>query len=255
MKTKLSPGKRIYISITPRKMSSSSSSVSGIMNSPASTSAKSAPKAVAKKTPAPVAAAPAAPAVAEAPKKAAKAEKAPKAEKAKAAAAPVVVSSTPVETAAPAAAAGPTTTLDEDLKAVTGNLNTLRETVSAMLGQVKKLEKRVHRELKDARKRKRRAPPAEGSAPKAPSIFERPTKVTDELCKFLGKPNATLMSRSEVTKGVNNYVKLHNLKDKHTIKPDAALKALLQIGDGELLTYFNLQRYLNSHYVKAVPAA
>ena len=254
MKTKLSPGRRIYISITPRKMSSSSSSVSGIMNSPASTSAKSAPKAVAKKTAAPVAAAPVAPAVAEAPKKAAKAEKAPKAEKAKAAAAPVVVSSTPVETAAPAAAAGPTTTLDEDLKAVTGNLNTLRETVSAMLGQVKRLEKRVHRELKDARKRKRRAPPAEGSAPKAPSIFERPTKVTDELCKFLGKPNATLMSRSEVTKGVNNYVKLHNLKDKHTIKPDAALKALLQIGDGEPLTYFNLQRYLNRHYVKAVPA-
>ena len=255
MKTKLSPRIRIYMSITPRKMSSSSSSVSGIMNAPASTSAKSAPKAVAKKSAAPVAAAPvAAPVVAEAPKKAAKAEKAPKAEKAKAAAAPVVVSSTPVETAAPAAAAGPTTTLDEDLKAVTGNLNTLRETVSAMLGQVKRLEKRVHRELKDARKRKRRAPPAEGSAPKAPSIFERPTKVTDELCKFLGKPNATLMSRSEVTKGVNNYVKLHNLKDKHAIKPDAALKALLQIGDGEPLTYFNLQRYLNRHYVKAVPA-
>ena len=175
-----------------------------------------------------------------------------------AAAAPVVVSSTPVEAAAVAAPAGPTTTLDEDLKAVTANLTTLRETAAAMLAQVKKLEKRVHREIKDARKRKRRAPPAEGAdaKPRQPSIFERPTKVTDELCLFLGKPKDTLMSRSEVTKAVNNYVKEKGLKNKHDIKPDAALKKLLAIGEGEPLTYFNLQRYLNRHYVKAEkPAA
>ena len=174
-----------------------------------------------------------------------------------AAAAPVVVSSTPVEAAAVAAPAGPTTTLDEDLKAVTANLTTLRETAAAMLSQVKKLEKRVHREIKDARKRKRRAPPAEGAdaKPRQPSIFERPTKVTDELCLFLGKPKDTLMSRSEVTKAVNNYVKEKGLKNKHDIKPDAALKKLLAIGEGEPLTYFNLQRYLNRHYVKAVPVA
>jgi upstream activation factor subunit UAF30 len=179
----------------------------------------------------------------------------------KKAAAPVaaapVVSSTPVEAAAVAAPAGPTTTLDEDLKAVTANLTTLRETAAAMLAQVKKLEKRVHREIKDARKRKRRAPPAEGAdaKPRQPSIFERPTKVTDELCLFLGKPKDTLMSRSEVTKAVNNYVKEKGLKNKHDIKPDAALKKLLAIGEGEPLTYFNLQRYLNRHYVKAVPVA
>jgi upstream activation factor subunit UAF30 len=174
-----------------------------------------------------------------------------------AAAAPVVVSSTPVEAAAVAAPAGPTTTLDEDLKAVTANLTTLRETAAAMLAQVKKLETRVHREIKDARKRKRRAPPAEGAdaKPRQPSIFERPTKVTDELCLFLGKPKDTLMSRSEVTKAVNNYVKEKGLKNKHDIKPDAALKKLLAIGEGEPLTYFNLQRYLNRHYVKAVPVA
>jgi upstream activation factor subunit UAF30 len=170
-----------------------------------------------------------------------------------AAPATVVVSSTPVEAAAVAAPAGPTTTLDEDLKAVTLNLNTLKETVSAMLAQVKKLDKRVHREIKDARKRKRRAPPAEGEEvkPRVPSIFERPTKVTDELCLFLGKPVATLMSRSEVTKAVNCYVKEKGLKNKHDIKPDAALKKLLAIGEGEPLTYFNLQKYLNRHYVKA----
>ena len=217
------------------------------MNS--SAPAKSAPKTVAKK--AAVAATPGAPVVA-APVAAESAKKGKKAA-APAAAATVVVSSTPVEAAAVAAPTLPTTTLDEDIKAVTGNLNTLRETVSAMLSQVKKLEKRMHREIKDARKRKRRVKVEEGAdaKPRVLSIFERPTKVTDELCVFLSKPKGTLMSRSEVTKAVNNYVKEHNLKNKHDIKPDAALKKLLAIGDGEPLTYFNLQRYLNRHYVKA----
>jgi upstream activation factor subunit UAF30 len=215
-------------------------------------------KKVAKKETAAPAAAAAAPVVVAAPVAEPAAKKpASKKAAAPAAAAPVVVSSTPVEAAAVAAPAGPTTTLDEDLKAVTANLTTLRETAAAMLAQVKKLEKRVHREIKDARKRKRRAPPAEGAdaKPRQPSIFERPTKVTDELCLFLGKPKDTLMSRSEVTKAVNNYVKEKGLKNKHDIKPDAALKKLLAIGEGEPLTYFNLQRYLNRHYVKAVPVA
>jgi chromatin remodeling complex protein RSC6 len=223
------------------------------MSSSASKSA--APKTVAKKAAtAPVVVAAPVPVAEAAPKKASKKAAAPAAA---AAPATVVVSSTPVEAAAVAAPAVPATTLDEDIKAVTGNLNTLRETVSAMLGQVKKLEKRMHREIKDARKRKRRAPPAEGAdaKPRAPSIFERPTKVTDELCVFLGKPKGTLMSRSEVTKAVNNYVKENNLKNKHDIKPDAPLKKLLAIGEGEPLTYFNLQRYLNRHYVKAAPQA
>jgi len=236
-----------------RKMPSNTSSPPGIQMSssavPKTPAAK--PVKVAKKesTPSPaVAATPvAAPAVAA---KAPKAAKTPKATT-------TVVSSTPVEVAAVAAPVVPTTTLDEDLKAVSGNLNTLKETVSAMLSQVKKLEKRVHRELKDARKRKRRAKPEEGpdAKPRVLSIFERPTQITDELCKFLGKANGTLMSRSEVTKAVNNYVKEKNLKNKHDIKPDAALKKLLAIGEGEPLTYFNLQRYLNHHYVKATPVA
>ena len=206
-------------------------------------------KKVAKKESAPAVAAP----VAAAPVVAEKAAKPAKAAKAAAPVAPVVVSATPVEQVAAPVAAGPTTTLDEDLKTLTTSLTSLRELATNLLGQVKRLDRRVHREIKDARKRKRRAKVEEGpdAKPRTPSIFERPVQVTDELCTFLAKPKGTLMSRSEVTKGVNNYVKEHNLKNKHDIKPDASLKKLLAIPEGDLLTYFNLQRYLNRHYVKA----
>jgi chromatin remodeling complex protein RSC6 len=155
-------------------------------------------------------------------------------------------------TSAPAVAEAPATTLDEDLKGVLASLTTLRETVSSMITEVKRLDKRVHREIKDARKRKRRvrAEGEEGAKPRGPSIFEIPTKVTDELCVFLGHSKGTLISRSNVTKQINNYVKEKNLKNKHDITPDGPLRKLLQVPETEQLTYFNLQRYLNRHYIK-----
>ena len=259
----MTPGTSIS-PVEPRKMSSKTSSVTGIMPAAPSVPKPAAPAAkVAKKekvaAAAPVTATPAvAPAATEAKPKKEKAAKATPA--AAAAAAPVVVSATPVEqAAAPAAAAGPATTLEADLKSVAARLNSARELLAALVSDVKKLDKRVHKEIKDARKRRRRSKPEEvegaEAKPRVLSIFERPVQVTAELCKFLVKPVGTLMSRSEVTKGVNNYVKEKNLKNKHDITPDAALKALLAIPDGDSLTYFNLQRYLNRHYVKAAPVA
>ena len=240
---------------------SSNSSSSGIMSS---TSAPKTTKRVASKkdvsVDAPASVAPVVAASAPAPVEAAPV----KAKRAKAAAAvtaapvvpvvaaPSVVSSTPVEAASVPVAV--TTTWDEELRTIAGNLNTLRETASTLLGQLKRLEKNVRREMKDARKRRRRVKLDENGVEvkRAPSIFERPTQVTTELLTFLGRPAASLMSRSEVTKAVNEYVKAHDLKNKHDIKPDAPLRKLLAIAEGEPLTYFNLQRYLNRHYIKAV---
>jgi chromatin remodeling complex protein RSC6 len=232
-----------------------SSTGNSMMNSAAASSATKA-KRVAKKTddaPAPVAPvvatpAPAAP-VAEA-KKGARKAAAPTAAVTASTPAPAPVAA-PVAPAATEAPAAPATTLDEDLKSVLTTLTSLRETVSSMITEVKRLDKRVHREIKDARRRKRRVR-AEGEegAKRGPSIFEIPTKVTDELCRFLGKPAGTLISRSNVTKELNNYVKTHNLKVKHDIKPDAALRKLLQVPETDQLTYFNLQKYLNKHYIK-----
>ena len=230
----------------------SSNGTSMMSATPAKTVAK---KAVAKKTEevvVPVAAAPkVVAAAAPAPVEAKKAGRKPAAkEAAPAVVAPVVAA--PVA-ATPAVAEAPATTLDEDLKGVLASLTTLRETVSLMITEVKRLDKRVHREIKDARKRKRRvrAEGEEGAKPRGPSIFEIPTKVTDELCVFLGHSKGTLISRSNVTKQINNYVKEKNLKNKHDITPDGPLRKLLQVPETEQLTYFNLQRYLNRHYIKA----
>ena len=245
-----------------RKMSSNSSTGTSTMNSTPVTT-KVATKRVAKKetvevavavVPAPVAVA--APAPVEAKKVVAK-KAAAKAEPVVAApvvAAPVVVAAVPAE----AAAEEPVQTVGDEIRGMVGSLNGLRETISTLHAQLKKLEKRVAREIKDARKRKRRTTPQldeNGVAkPARLSIFEIPTKLSDDLCVFLGKPKGSEMSRSNVTKAVTTYIKEKGLKNKHDIKPDAPLKKLLGVADTEGLTYFNLQRYLNKHYVKVVKA-
>jgi len=221
---------------------------------PAATKAK---KTVSKKVeevaaPAPVAAPAAAPA--------AKKPAAKKAAVEAAAPAPVAVTAAPVAvTAAPVEAAeAATASVQDDVKAMLTQANTVRETVGALVAELKRLEKRVARLQKEADKRRRRSKkPVEGEEvkPRKPSIFELPTPLSNELCGFLGRANGSLESRSNVTKAITTYVKAHELKEKHTIKPDAKLKALLGVKDGEVLTYFNLQRYLNRHYLKATPTA
>ena len=243
------------------------STASSIMNSAATPAAKvtkkvtkktdevaaptpaAAPNAAKSSKTAPAAAAPVAPAAAPA----AKASK--KAAAPTPAAAPAVapVTAAPVESAEAAVAS-----VQDDVKAMLVSASTVRETVGSLVAELKRLEKRVARLQKEADKRRRKSKkPVEGeeAKPRKLSIFEIPTPLSNDLCAFLGVASGSKESRSNVTKAITSYVKLHELKDKHTIKPDAKLRALLGVTEGEVLTYFNLQRFLNHHYLKAAPVA
>jgi len=234
------------------------STATSIMNA----SAPASKKTVSKKT----TAAPAAPVVAtpvvsaEATSPATKAKLSSKKAAAPVAAAPVVaapvVAATTVEATPVEGGDLTASSVQDDVKAMLTQANTVRETVGALVAELKRLEKRVARLQKEADKRKRKQKkPVEGEpvVPRKPSIFELPTPLSNELCSFLGRPSGSKESRSNITKAITTYVKEKNLKDKHTIKPDAKLKALLGVADADVLTYFNLQRYLNRHYLKATP--
>jgi len=232
------------------------STAPSIMNASApATSKKTVSKKADAKSAAPVAtpvvATPvAAPEVAAPAKKAAAKKAAPVA--APVVAAPVVVTTT-VEATAVEGADATVSSVQDDVKAMLTQANTVRETVGALVAELKRVEKRVARLQKEADKRRRRQKkPVEGEAvvPRKPSIFELPTPLSNELCSFLGRPSGSKESRSNITKAITTYVKEKNLKEKHTIKPDTKLKALLGVAEGDVLTYFNLQRYLNRHYLK-----
>ena len=175
--------------------------------------------------------------------------------------APAPVVAAPVAAvAAPAVAAGEEPAelnLVAEFNAQVSKVNELRNTLGAVLADMKKLEKRLAREIKKAGRRRRTRVPVIDEAtglpvPKKPSVFTKPQQITDDLCVFLGKAKATQMSRSDVTRGIMDYVKRNGLNNKQDINPDAALRKLLKVDETEKVTILNLQRYLKIHYIKAV---
>jgi chromatin remodeling complex protein RSC6 len=170
--------------------------------------------------------------------------------------APTSVAPTASAVAAPeAAATEPVTTVSQDIESLVSQLQSVRDAALAGLKALSKLSKRVAREVKEAGRRRRRnkAVPVEGAAPvaKRPTIFTTPVTLRDSLCAFLGKPKGSQMTPADVTKAFSTYVEAHKLKDAekgHTIHPDAAMRNVLGVKEGEPLTYRNIQTYLYKLY-------
>jgi chromatin remodeling complex protein RSC6 len=192
-----------------------------------------------------------APVATPAPAAAAKAPRAKKAVKDVApTAAPVVDVAAPVvESAEPAPLVSKMTEYGAKLQQLVGLL-------SALKNDFKTLEKTVTRELKTAQKasaKKRRT-----SGNRQPSGFVKPTRISDELAEFLGKTSGTEMARTAVSKEINAYIRANNLQDAKNgrkINPDNKLTKLLKLGKEDELTYFNLQKFMKHHFVKAAVSA
>jgi upstream activation factor subunit UAF30 len=135
-------------------------------------------------------------------------------------------------------------------------LNQLGSMIASLKTEYRTLEKKWARELKAAQKSSSKKKKRAGN--RAPSGFVKPTKISDELAKFLEKPAGTEMARTDVTREINKYIRSHNLQDAgngRKINPDAKLQTLLKLKKTDELTYFNLQRYMSPHFHKAEKAA
>ncbi len=127
--------------------------------------------------------------------------------------------------------------------------------IAALKQDYKLLDKVVNREMKTLQKnsKKRKA-----NSNRQPSGFVKPTRISKDLAKFLGKEDGVEMARTEVSKEINQYIRANSLQDKDNgriILADSKLKKLLNLADGDQLTYFNLQRYMKHHFIKADAAS
>lgn len=175
--------------------------------------------------------------------------------KSKAAPTPVVEVAPAPEPVVEVAETTPDTYTDK-MSEFNSKLQQLGSIFTSLKSDFKTLQKSVERDIKAAVKaataRKKR-----DMSDRPKSGFVKPTRITDELAKFLGKEVGTEMARTEVSKEINQYVVANGLRDKSNgriILPDAKLGKLLKAGKGDEVTYFNLQRYLKPHFIKEVPA-
>lgn len=124
--------------------------------------------------------------------------------------------------------------------------------IASLKTEYRVLEKKWTRELKLAQKKSNKRKRKAGN--RAPSGFVKPTRISDELAKFLEKPSGSEMARTEVTRDINKYIRTNKLQDEangRKINPDSKLAALLKLNKSDELTYFNLQRYMSPHFAKA----
>ena len=134
-------------------------------------------------------------------------------------------------------------------------LNQLSSMIATLKTEYRSIEKKWTRELKAAQKTSSKKKKRAGN--RAPSGFVKPTKISDELAKFLEKPTGTEMARTDVTREINKYIRSHNLQDVgngRKINPDQKLQTLLKLKKTDELTYFNLQRYMSPHFQKSEKA-
>ncbi len=200
-------------------------------------------------------AAPAAPA-------AAPAAKAAKPSTPKAAASSKAVESAPVAVPAPVADGAEGSALVAEVDgsvstALYGSVLTKLQSAQALIAsirsEVNELKRQHARELRAANKANKRR---KTNANRAPSGFVKPTLISNELASFLGRPEGSVLARTEVTREVNAYIRAQKLQDKDNgrkINPDAKLLKLLKLKKGEELTYFNLQKYMAAHFAKSTP--
>jgi len=222
---------------------------------------KSASSSASAATPVPAtAAAVAAPAASAAAPKA----KAPKVAKQSAEATPAPAAAAPVAASVPAVdgaeVAAPAAEVDGAVStALYGSVLTKLQGAQALIAsirsEVNELKRQHARELRAANKANKRR---KTNVNRAPSGFVKPTLISNELAAFLGKPEGSVLARTEVTREVNAYIRTQKLQDKDNgrkIIPDAKLLKLLKLKKGEELTYFNLQKYMAAHFAKSSTVA
>jgi len=140
----------------------------------------------------------------------------------------------------------------QEFEAVLGEFTTLTAQLKTLSARVRSLQKQYTKASKSGRSRAKKS-----GGSKTVSGFATPTKISNELCTFMGLQNGTEVARTEVTKYLSKYIKDHSLQDeknRRVILPDKKLGKLLNVGKTDSVTYFNIQKYMKPHFTKTVSA-
>lgn len=134
-------------------------------------------------------------------------------------------------------------TVVEELQKMKELHTQLGKMIQATSAMVKRLSKTMQ-----PKKKRTRKPQAQ------PSGFARPGPITHELSVFLGTPKGEPVARTMVTKQMSTYIKENNLQNperKREIVLDSSLAKLFGKKVGDTIEYFEIQKLLKNHYIKA----
>jgi chromatin remodeling complex protein RSC6 len=130
-------------------------------------------------------------------------------------------------------------------------IDSISERIKSCMAQLKETDAMLKQLTKDTKKLcKKRAPSGK------PSNLTLPLGISKELADFLAVAPETTITRSAVTKAINEYAVASGLKlpgNGRIIKLDDRLAALLGKSNGFEIPIINVQTHLRDHYVKLTP--
>ena len=130
-------------------------------------------------------------------------------------------------------------------------IDSISERIKSCMAQLKETDAMLKQLTKDTKKLcKKRAPSGK------PSNLTLPLGISKELAEFLAVAPETTITRSAVTKAINEYAVASGLKlpgNGRIIKLDDRLAALLGKSNGFEIPIINVQTHLRDHYVKLAP--
>merc|ERR1712146_487085 len=98
--------------------------------------------------------------------------------------------------------------IHEQFMEVVQTLSTFKTTITMLSAQIKGLERNVKKNIKRLEKESRKN---KNKGNRKASGFAVPTKISKDLCKFMGVKEGTQLARTEVTKYIIQYIKDNDL--------------------------------------------
>jgi|UniRef100_A0A6C0CIH4 chromatin remodeling complex protein RSC6 len=139
--------------------------------------------------------------------------------------------------------------IDNQFTSILSTLSQFKVQITALSNQLKGLEKTVKKEIKQ---HKKEVTKKMSKGNRKPSGFAAASPISNDLCDFMGKDHGSEIARTEVTKFICSYIRENSLtttENNRVIKPDDKLHVLLGTDDSTQVTYFNIQRYMNRHFI------
>jgi len=143
-----------------------------------------------------------------------------------------------------------TSPIESQFNNILNTLSQFKTQITSISTQLRSLEKTVKKEIKQ---HKKEVVKKQSKGSRKPSGFAAASPISSELCDFMGKDHGTSIARTEVTKFICSYIDQNSLttsENKRVIKPDDKLQTLLGTEEDTVVTYFNIQRFMNRHFIK-----
>lgn len=123
------------------------------------------------------------------------------------------------------------------------HLTTIKNEIKDMEKQMKADEKRLLKAVKAYKPTRQSKTTLTG--------FAKPGKISEELALFMEKEDVSvLVSRTEATQFIVNYIKDNGLSEGKKVTPNDVLCKLFDVTPETDLTYFSLQKYMTRHFIK-----